>query len=162
MPPQSKSCEALMGFDTLKQNVLPFGQGSFQATACAPGASKTQSIHRQSSGKLAVEVRTHRTLLIGLRCCRKEVDVNRLEECQTCEGDGIKAGTSASTCSTCGGSGQLVQPVRTPLGNFQQVIQCPDCDGSGERSTPCGTCGGDGRVRRSKRLEVTIPAGKDS
>ena len=94
------------------------------------------------------------------RGCRKEVDVNRLEECGTCQGDGIKAGTSASTCSTCGGSGQLVQPVRTPLGNFQQVIQCPDCDGSGERSTPCGTCGGDGRVRKSKRLEVTIPAGK--
>lgn len=86
--------------------------------------------------------------------------MNRLEECGTCRGDGIKAGTSASTCSTCGGSGQLVQPVRTPLGNFQQVIQCPDCDGSGERSTPCGTCGGDGRVRKSKRLEVTIPAGK--
>lgn len=53
-----------------------------------------------------------------------------------------------------------MQPVRTPLGNFQQVIQCPECDGVGERSTPCETCGGDGRVRKSKRLEVTIPAGK--
>jgi len=94
--------------------------------------------------------------------CRKEVDVSRLEECGTCTGEGVKAGTSKSVCSTCGGSGQMVQPVRTPLGNFQQVIQCPECDGTGERFTPCGTCGGDGRVRKSKRLEVTIPAGVDN
>jgi molecular chaperone DnaJ len=26
-------------------------------------------------------------------------------------------------------------------------------------STPCGTCGGDGRVRKSRTINVTIPAG---
>ena len=47
--------------------------------------------------------------------------MSRLESCGSCTGSGIKAGTSASTCSTCGGSGQVVQAVRTPLGVFQQV-----------------------------------------
>lgn len=93
--------------------------------------------------------------------CSKELEVSRLEACGTCNGSGIKAGTSVTTCGTCGGSGQMVQPVRTPLGNFQQVIQCTDCDGTGERSTPCSTCAGDGRVRKSKRLAVTVPAGKE-
>ena len=58
--------------------------------------------------------------------CSKEIDVSRLESCSACTGSGIKSGTSASTCGTCGGSGQVVQGVRTPLGVFQQV------------SHPCG------------------------
>ena len=59
-------------------------------------------------------------MLSHLRCS-KEIEVSRLEACGACTGSGIKAGTSASTCSTCGGSGQVVQAVRTPLGVFQQV-----------------------------------------
>lgn len=31
--------------------------------------------------------------------------------------------------------------------------------GSGERRQPCETCGGDGRVRKSKRISLTIPGG---
>ncbi len=53
--------------------------------------------------------------------CSKEIDVSRLESCNSCTGSGIKSGTSASTCGTCGGSGQVVQAVRTPLGVFQQA-----------------------------------------
>lgn len=53
--------------------------------------------------------------------CSKEIDVSRLEACNPCSGSGIKSGTSASTCGTCGGSGQVVQAVRTPLGVFQQA-----------------------------------------
>ncbi len=62
-------------------------------------------------------------LLRGVCCwlCSKEIDVSRLESCNSCTGSGIKSGTSATTCGTCGGSGQVVQAVRTPLGVFQQV-----------------------------------------
>ena len=73
--------------------------------------------------------------------------MSRLEDCATCSGSGVKAGTSASTCGTCKGQGQVVQAVRTPLGMVQQVANCPTCGGSGEQFTPCGTCQGDGRVR---------------
>lgn len=82
-----------------------------------------------------------------LSACSKEIEVSRLEDCSTCSGSGVKAGTTSSTCATCKGAGQVVQAVRTPLGMFQQVATCPTCSGTGEQFTPCGTCQGDGRVR---------------
>lgn len=92
---------------------------------------------------------------------QKEVEVTRLEECSTCSGSGVKAGTTPSTCSACNGSGQVVQAVQTPLGMFQQVSTCPSCGGTGQISTPCGTCKGDGRVRGSKRISLRVPPGVD-
>lgn len=50
-----------------------------------------------------------------------EIEIDRLEDCGTCEGSGVKPGTTASTCSTCGGQGQVMSAMRTPLGVFQQV-----------------------------------------
>ena len=94
--------------------------------------------------------------------CEKELDCMRLEECGECTGSGVKAGTSPKTCGTCGGQGQVVATVRTPLGNFQQVTACNACGGSGQTFTPCSACGGDGRVRRSKRISLRVPAGVDS
>ena len=93
--------------------------------------------------------------------CSKEVDVSRLESCEACTGSGVKAGTTPSRCGTCGGAGQVVQAVRTPLGAFQQVLTCPACEGAGETSTPCSSCAGDGRVRRSKRISLRVPPGVD-
>ena len=37
-----------------------------------------------------------------------------------------------------------------------QVSTCPDCEGSGEVSTPCETCRGDGRVRKSKKISLKV------
>jgi len=94
--------------------------------------------------------------------CAKELDVDRLASCGTCEGSGAKSGTTASTCPQCQGTGQYVQAVRTPLGAFQQVSTCPRCEGTGQIVTPCEKCGGDGRVRESKRIQLKVPAGVDT
>lgn len=92
---------------------------------------------------------------------QKEVEVTRLEQCGTCSGSGVKAGTTPSTCTACNGAGQVVQAVQTPLGMFQQVSTCPTCGGSGQISSPCNTCNGDGRVRGSKRISLRVPPGVD-
>ncbi|XVF44790.1 hypothetical protein PTKIN_Ptkin02bG0152300 [Pterospermum kingtungense] len=92
----------------------------------------------------------------------KEIEISRLDSCITCDGSGAKPGTSASTCTTCGGQGKVVSSSRTPLGVFQQVMTCSACSGTGETLTPCSTCGGDGRVRKSKRISLKVPAGVDS
>ncbi|KAL6623121.1 hypothetical protein ACP70R_033000 [Stipagrostis hirtigluma subsp. patula] len=92
----------------------------------------------------------------------KEIEITRLESCNTCDGTGAKPGTKPTTCKTCGGQGQVVSSTRTPLGIFQQVSTCNTCGGTGEFSTPCNTCGGDGRVRRTKRISLKVPAGVDS
>ncbi len=91
--------------------------------------------------------------------CSKELDIDHLVECTTCEGSGVKAGTSPAPCVQCAGQGQLIQNVRTPLGTFQQVSTCPRCEGRGQMQTACEKCGGDGRTRSMKKISLTVPAG---
>lgn len=74
----------------------------------------------------------------------------------------MKTGTTPSNCPQCQGTGQFVQAVRTPLGAFQQVSTCPRCEGVGQVFVPCEKCGGDGRIRETKRIQLTVPAGVDS
>lgn len=92
----------------------------------------------------------------------KDIDVSRLETCNTCDGSGAKPGTSPKPCSRCGGQGQVVSTARTPLGEFRQISTCPACSGAGETSTPCNTCRGDGRERKKKSISLKVPAGVDS
>jgi len=94
--------------------------------------------------------------------CQKEIEVSRLTSCETCSSSGVKSGTAPRTCEKCQGQGQMVNVIRTPLGVFQQMATCPACGGSGKTFTPCDACGGDGRVRRTKRLMPTVPAGVEN
>ena len=76
--------------------------------------------------------------------------------CETCHGSGAAPGTSASTCSRCGGSGA----VAVNQGLFQMSQTCPVCHGSGRVvETPCPTCGGTGSRRRTRSFQVKVPAG---
>jgi len=80
------------------------------------------------------------------------------DQCDTCHGSGAKPGTSPTTCTTCGGHGQ----VRMQQGFFSIQQTCPKCHGSGKTiPNPCPTCAGAGRIKRNKTLEVKIPAGID-
>jgi molecular chaperone DnaJ len=80
--------------------------------------------------------------------------------CRTCHGSGAAPGTSPITCPECGGSGQIA----VNQGPFQMSQTCPRCRGNGRIvETPCPTCHGTGAERRTRRLQVKIPAGvKDS
>ena len=81
------------------------------------------------------------------------------DKCDTCHGSGAKPGTSPTTCSTCGGHGQ----VRMQQGFFSIQQTCPKCHGTGKIITdPCAPCGGAGRIKRNKTLEVKIPVGIDN
>jgi len=79
--------------------------------------------------------------------------------CDECGGSGAKKGTSATTCTTCGGHGQ----VRMQQGFFSLQQTCPRCHGSGKMiDNPCGKCHGHGRVEKQKTLSVKVPAGVDN
>ncbi|XP_021753218.1 chaperone protein dnaJ A7A, chloroplastic-like [Chenopodium quinoa] len=92
----------------------------------------------------------------------KDIEINRLEDCPTCEASGAKPGSKSYVCRTCNGHGQLISSIRTPFGIVQQALSCPDCDGMGESSTPCNKCRGEGRVKKSKKINVKVPAGVDT
>ncbi len=94
--------------------------------------------------------------------CRKTVEVNRIEVCDGCSGSGAAPGTTAQSCSQCGGSGQVTTQQRTILGVMQTQKPCPTCGGKGTIiPNPCSKCRGQGRVRRASKVEVNIPAGID-
>jgi molecular chaperone DnaJ len=87
-----------------------------------------------------------------------ELQVDTTAACEPCHGMGAKAGTSASTCTTCGGQGR----VRARNGLFAVEQTCPTCRGVGEMiADPCPSCRGEGRVEKRKALKVDIPAGVD-
>uniref|UniRef100_A0A7S3Z979 J domain-containing protein n=1 Tax=Lotharella globosa TaxID=91324 RepID=A0A7S3Z979_9EUKA len=92
----------------------------------------------------------------------KEFEVSRYEACETCTGSGVAPGSKPRTCATCGGKGQVVTVMRTPLGQLQQVQTCPDCEGAGKTFEKCSACAGQGRKRGSRRISLRIPPGIDS
>ena len=93
----------------------------------------------------------------------REVEVNRIERCHHCDGGGSEPGSTASTCTTCRGTGQVRQVQRTLFGQFSQVTTCVTCRGRGSIITnPCSNCRGLGTERRRRNIVVKIPAGVES
>jgi molecular chaperone DnaJ len=76
--------------------------------------------------------------------------------CRTCHGTGARPGTSPVACPRCGGSGD----VAVNQGFFSMSQPCPECRGTGRKiEDPCPTCHGAGAERRTRTLQVKIPAG---
>lgn len=93
----------------------------------------------------------------------QEIKISHLETCGACKGIGAKPGTRPSTCTTCGGTGQVRRATRTPFGSFTQVSACPTCEGNGEViEDRCDSCGGSGQTQETKKLKITIPPGVDN
>ncbi len=95
--------------------------------------------------------------------CEIELNVNRMEHCDSCHGTGAEPGTSAQACSVCRGTGQVTTVQRTAFGNFQSSRPCSTCGGTGKIiPTPCKACRGEGTARKSRKVKVKIPAGIDN
>ena len=95
--------------------------------------------------------------------CEREIAFSRIETCSTCHGSGAKGGTSPQTCTYCHGTG-TVRTQQNFMGMTMQSNQpCPKCGGSGTIITdPCTACRGKGKVRHTKTLKVSVPAGIDN
>lgn len=102
------------------------------------------------------EVRVRVSFLEAVHGCQKDVEYDRLQRCEGCGGNGVATGSRPETCSTCRGTGEVIQAqmflrIRTP---------CPACGGQGEVvRNPCRSCSGTGRTRVKEKLSVKIPAG---
>ncbi|KAH0567269.1 dnaJ homolog subfamily A member 1 [Cotesia glomerata] len=82
--------------------------------------------------------------------------------CEKCEGYGGKKG-SAEQCTTCHGSGMVMQIQQLAPGIVQQIqSKCSSCKGQGERINQrdrCKHCGGKKTIRDRKILEVHVDKG---
>ena len=93
----------------------------------------------------------------------KTFTVKLLDPCDKCEGTGAEPGTKATTCTTCGGNGEVRRAQRSFFGQFVSVVPCPTCAGEGVVvSSPCKKCRGEGRARGEHTIPVQIPAGVSS
>jgi len=88
-----------------------------------------------------------------------KIKIPTLVACKTCDSTGAKKGSSPTTCTTCGGTGQ----VRMQQGFFSVQQTCPHCHGQGKTiSDPCNDCHGQGRIEERKTLSVKVPPGVDN
>ena len=92
--------------------------------------------------------------------CKKDINVDVVEDCDECNGDG---GFNKTTCSNCHGSGVITSEQRTMFGSFLSKTTCPYCNGTGNSfEKKCTKCRGTGKVKNNKTITVTVPAGIDT
>ncbi|HKR57764.1 MAG TPA: molecular chaperone DnaJ [Candidatus Nitrosopolaris sp.] len=92
---------------------------------------------------------------------KDEVELPKLERCNTCGGTGASPGTKPRKCSVCNGQGQTRRIYsQNRFSTFVSLEPCKTCRGQGEIiDKPCSACDGSGKVRRNKRIRLEIPAG---
>jgi molecular chaperone DnaJ len=120
------------------------------------GGGQADGSGRQRGSDLRYDMQI--TLEEAASGCEKEIEIRKLDACETCQGSGAQKGSHAVTCSVCRGRGQVV----ASRGFFQVAQTCPNCQGTGRViEKPCRTCHGDGRSERTSRVKLKIPAGID-
>lgn len=120
----------------------------------ARGGGRTGNAYRGADLRYNMEI----TLEQAVNGFTTDIRVPSWDPCETCSGTGAKPGTKPKTCATCNGAGA----VRMSQGFFSIQQACPTCHGSGKViAEPCVSCHGEGRIKRTKVLEVAIPAGID-
>lgn len=96
------------------------------------------------------------------RGCTRDVEVARLELCESCNGLGAASGGRVEPCGACGGSGRL----RFSAGILRLAMErpCEHCAGRGTvpLGRACSDCGGRGVALRRRTLSLEIPAGIES
>ena len=116
------------------------------------GRGRGQQVYRGNDLSYAMEI----TLEEAALGKETQIRIPSWETCETCSGSGAKPGTSAKSCTTCNGAGTV--HMRQGFFSIQQT--CPQCRGNGKIiPEPCTVCNGQGRTKKTKTLEVKIPAG---
>ena len=92
--------------------------------------------------------------------CKRDIKITVEDECSTCGGTGAYSKKDINVCSRCHGSGSVVVEQNSLFGRVQSQTTCPKCGGKGQEITKkCETCNGKARVKKTKDITVTIPAG---
>jgi len=84
-------------------------------------------------------------------------------QCSKCDGSGANSAGDIVDCPDCNGSGFVRRTQRTPFGIFSTQSGCRKCNGEGRYiKKKCPACKGNGRVEQSKKIDLKIPAGAET
>lgn len=115
------------------------GRGGFTPEGPEPGSD--------------LEYQVHVDFWQAIKGAVLKLNIQRMEPCGHCRGQGFLAGTGK--CPDCDGKGQISQTG----GRMRFNVPCPRCGGTGKSRTPCPSCRGEGAVQRATPLEVRIKPG---
>ena len=111
------------------------------------GGGRGQRMRRGSNLRIKLKL-TLKEIADGVE---KKIKVNRMV---------AAPGVTFKTCSSCGGSGQVVRIMNTPLGRMQTASTCPACNGAGQSidHRPPGS-DASGLSPKEEVISVKIPPG---
>ena len=144
-------------FDLFREVFNGGGGGGIFDHFFGGGGGSTDPSGRQRGSDLRYDMQI--SLEEAAKGCEKEIEIRKLDPCESCTGSGAQKGSKAVTCPTCRGRGQVV----VSRGFFQVAQTCPACHGTGRIiEKPCHSCQGEGRVEKTSRVKIKIPAGIES
>ena len=147
--PQRAGFQGFSGVEDILSHFADFFGGAF-------GGGGRGGERQAEGADLEAEVQV--TLAEAAKGIQKELVYDRLIACKVCTGSGAKAGSSAVTCNTCGGRGQVAHNQ----GIFMIATTCPTCRGRGQVvKEKCDECRGAGVERTRETVMVSVPAGID-
>ena len=91
---------------------------------------------------------------------KKEIEIERIESCSSCNGSGARDAKSISVCDNCHGSGVVRKTQKTFFGMLSTQSTCSKCRGKGKLiKEKCAKCNGLGKIRARKKIQINIPEG---
>ncbi len=151
------SGEGFGGFDGFSQGGFDFGDIFEDFFGFGGGPKK----RRKSGEDLKIRVTT--SLEKVIKDEKREMTIEKLVLCNSCNGSGDEKGAKKEKCSSCKGEGRIRKETGTFFGAFSQIVSCPDCEGEGSVSNKkCKDCHGEGRISKKEKISFVIPAGIDS
>ena len=135
------------GFEDIFGDIFGFGGGGRGRTRARQGRSIEQVLSM--------------SFMEAYQGVEKNVSVTRNDTCDSCNGNGLRAGANPNRCGTCGGVGQ----VQVQTGIFAMSRTCPTCKGAGqiiEARDRCVKCYGEGQVRKTSEINVVVQPGIDT
>lgn len=90
----------------------------------------------------------------------RNILLNKVSVCSTCDGTGGKKGTEMQECKQCNGKGKIRELKRSLFGSIEMTRTCEACSGSGKvPKEKCQICDGLGILKKADEIKIKVPAG---
>lgn len=121
------------------------------------GQSRGRSNVRQGEDLRAEVELTLKEVIVG---AHRDLDLQRMGQCDRCGGNGAEPPSTPERCPTCQGQGVVGQVRQTIIGSVRTTTTCGTCMGQGVViKQPCTKCKGRGLVGEHARVSISIPPG---